>query len=305
MTHGIVVCDKPAGLSSHGMVALLRKAFRTRAVGHAGTLDPMATGVLVVAIGEGLKVLRYLCLDDKAYEATVLLGSETDTLDADGKVLRSAAVPEGLTVERVQEVCRRFEGQFLQRAPIVSALKQGGVALHKRVRRGEAIEAPERMVTVGKIAVRAVRGAEIDLHVDCGKGFYVRALARDLAIALDTVGHLCKLRRTQSGTFSIEGSVASELVRSAATDLDASAALRARVIPVAGALNALTLTLDDAGIAHARQGRPIALSHVCGDHTLNGESPIEPILLCNATGLPVALARCASGVLQVVRGLHL
>jgi tRNA pseudouridine55 synthase len=307
VSHGVLLCDKAAGRSSHGIVALLRKALQTRDVGHAGTLDPMATGVLVLAVGEGLKVLRYLVFDDKVYEGTVRLGTETHTHDAEGKVVATAAVPDGLSLDDVNEVCRRFIGQITQRAPTVSALKQGGVALFERVRRGEIVEAPERSVFVESITVLAVRAAEIDLRVHCGKGFYVRALARDLGIALGTLGHLSALRRVRSGGFTLDGSVTTELLVAAASgDVACRQELASKVWPIGRALgDVLRLSLDDVGVGHVRQGRPVPSAHVVGGAMPNADAEIEPVLLCDAGGTPVALARCSGAVLHVVRGLHL
>jgi tRNA pseudouridine55 synthase len=304
--HGILVCDKSAARSSHAIVALLRKALQTREIGHAGTLDPMATGVLVLAVGEALKVLRYLVFDDKVYEATVRLGAETETHDSEGKVVQRAAVPEGMTFEHVRDVCRKFEGELVQRAPTISAIKQGGVALFERVRRGEVVEAPERSVLVKSLNVLAVRGAEIDLRIHCGKGFYVRALARDLGVALGTLGHLSALRRTQSGGFGLEQSVSTELLVAAATgDTEARSGIARKVLPISTTLgDVLSLNLDEVGVAHVRQGRPVPFENVIAGRIPDADAEFEPVLLCDVAGTPVALARCATGVLKVVRGLH-
>jgi tRNA pseudouridine55 synthase len=302
---GIVLCDKPAGRSSHAVVAVARKAFETRSVGHAGTLDPMATGLLVLAVGEGLKILRYLTLDDKRYAATIRLGTETDTLDREGVVTASAALPEDMSLDRVRAALVLFTGAIVQEAPRISAIKQGGVALHKRVRAGQAVEAPRREVLVHAIHVVAVRADEIDLEVHCGKGFYVRSLARDLARALGSVGHLSALRRTASGGFDLVDAVPFEqLAAAAAGDVDARSALAAAAIPIARALShAASVVLDADGAAHARHGRKIALSHVLSSSRPVQEA-IEPLLLCDAEGGLIALGRYDEPELCVVRGLH-
>jgi tRNA pseudouridine55 synthase len=302
---GILLCDKPAGRSSHAVVAVARKALDTRRVGHAGTLDPMATGVLVLAVGEGLKILRYLTIDDKRYAATIRLGTETDTLDREGTVTASAALPHDLTLARVRAAALPFVGVIVQEAPRVSALKQGGVALHKRVRAGQVVEAPRREVRVHALDVRAVREDEIDLDVHCGKGFYVRSLARDLARALGSAGHLSALRRTHSGGFDLSGAVAfAQLDAAAAGDQAARRVLAAAVIPIARALpQAIHVVLDENGAGHARHGRKIALEHV-----LSASCPLqeasEPLLLCDAAGELIALGRREHSELRVVRGLH-
>jgi tRNA pseudouridine55 synthase len=303
VTHGILLVDKPGGISSHGVVAVARRALDTRRIGHAGTLDPMATGVLVLAVGEGCKVLRYLVLDDKRYDAAIQLGTETDTLDADGVVTATCAIPAPLDAARVDEAARAFVGEIVQRAPVVSAIKRGGVALHARVRRGETVEAPERRVLVHSIEIRAIRPAAIELSVHSGKGFYVRALARDLARSLGTLGHLSALRRVQSGRFGIDQSVSFDLLVAAAGGAaDAHVALTRAVVPIREALAfAPALGLDDEGIEHARQGRPIPLSHVASGVT--PDPGAEPVLLCDCTGRPVAVARRLESALHVVRGL--
>ena len=305
MIHGIVVCDKPAGYSSHAVVAVARKAFDTRKVGHAGTLDPMATGVLVLAVGEGLKILRYLTLDDKRYEARIALGSETDTLDAEGTLTESAALPDDLSLERVRAAARAFEGVIVQRAPVISALKQGGVPLYARARAGEAVQAPERTVTVHALDVSALAVNEIEVRVHCGKGFYVRALARDLGRALGTRGYLSALRRTQSGQFELGQSVAFEqLAAAAAGDETQRAQLAQAVIPLERVLGGSPrFMLDAEGEAHARNGRAIPLAHVVGPHAELPEAA-EPVLLCSQAGELLALARFAALELRVVRGLR-
>jgi tRNA pseudouridine55 synthase len=303
VTHGVLLVDKPVGMSSHAVVARVRRALGTRRAGHAGTLDPMATGVLVLALGEACKVLRYLVLDDKRYDATIRLGVATDTLDADGTVTATAALPAALDASRVQTALCGFRGEIVQRAPEISAIKQAGVALHARVRRGEAVTPPERRMTVHALELRAVRPDEIDLTVHSGKGFYVRALARDLAAALGTVGHLTALRRTQSGRFAVSDAVPFEQVTAAASgDAQARAALERAVVPIRDALSAVpVIALDPAGAEHARHGRRIAL-----DHVVSGQLPqanAEPLLLCSPEGCLLAIAREEGGALQVVRGL--
>ncbi|MCZ7683091.1 MAG: tRNA pseudouridine(55) synthase TruB, partial [Sandaracinaceae bacterium] len=204
----------------------MRRALGTRAVGHAGTLDPMATGVLVVAVGEGTKLVRWLTSDDKAYRATVALGAETDTLDAEGTVVERAAVP-ALSVERVRDAARAFTGTFLQRAPAFSAIKVGGRPLHERARRGEAVEPPEREVTVHRLEVIEASADRVELELEVSKGFYVRSLARDLARSLGTRGHLGALRRLRSGAFDLRGALAGEVLeRAAAGDEEARSAVR-------------------------------------------------------------------------------
>jgi tRNA pseudouridine55 synthase len=203
--HGILVLDKPAGITSHGVVSAVRKAFGTRRVGHAGTLDPMATGVLVVLLGEATKLSSVLTTERKSYEAKVRFGETTDTLDAQGKVLKRVPLlddwlsPEGLESALTQERHRR-----LQIPPQVSAIKVDGQRAYARARRGESTELAPRDVQVHELECRGFDGRELDLSVVVSKGYYVRSLARDLGDILRVGGHLSALRRTQSGAFTID-----------------------------------------------------------------------------------------------------
>jgi tRNA pseudouridine55 synthase len=256
----VVAVDKPAGCSSHDVVAWARRAFGTRAVGHAGTLDPAATGVLVLAVGEATKLVPYLTLDDKEYEATIELGVETTSLDADGDVVARAPWPPILTRDEVVRAASGFVGRHLQRAPVVSAIKRGGVALHERARRGEAIEAPEREVELVAVGVREVAPPRIGVHLHVGKGFYVRSFARDLAHALGTIGHLARLRRTRSGAFSEADAVPGELVRRAGREPEARAELAQHLVRLGRSLIAAlpqlpTLALDGALERDVRHGK--------------------------------------------------
>jgi tRNA pseudouridine55 synthase len=301
--HGLLLVDKPPGISSHGVVVRARRALGTRRVGHAGTLDPLATGVLVLAVGEACKLLRYLVVDDKRYEATIRLGVETDTLDADGTVVATHPVPSALGLAEVRAVAQAFLGEIVQRVPEVSAVKQAGLPLHARVRRGEVVAPPERSVRVHALDVRAVHAPHIQLSVHCGKGFYVRALARDLARALGTVGHLSALRRVQSGRFTLDGALDfAQLSAAANGDAAARAALPAALLPIRAALApAPTLELDPAGVLDARHGRAVAVASVVAG--VPPKAGTEPVLLCAAGGDPIAVARQGEGVLHVVRGL--
>jgi tRNA pseudouridine55 synthase len=179
---------------------------RTRKVGHAGTLDPMATGVLVVGVGKATRLLGHLTLEDKAYDATIRLGAATGTDDAEGEVLR-ATVASGLTADQVVEAARGFVGVIEQRPSSVSAVKVDGRRSYARVRAGEAVVLPPRLVRVDELVVTGVRPAgerlDVDVSVRCGSGTYVRAIARDLGEALGVGGHLTRLRRTAVGPFGL------------------------------------------------------------------------------------------------------
>jgi tRNA pseudouridine55 synthase len=205
---GLVVVDKPQGLTSHDVVARMRRLAHTRRVGHAGTLDPMATGVLVLGVGPGTKLLHHLFLVDKAYTATIRLGEATDTDDAEGRqvsVASSAAIDDALVRAAVQPLT----GPILQVPSAVSAIKVDGKRAYQRIRDGETVQLTARPVTVSRFEVLELRRPtpvllDVDVEVECSSGTYVRALARDLGSALGVGGHLTALRRTRVGSFGID-----------------------------------------------------------------------------------------------------
>ena len=205
---GLVVVDKPAGWTSHDVVGRTRRLARTRKVGHAGTLDPMATGVLLLGIGKATRLLGHLALTDKTYLATIRLGQTTVTDDAEGEVLTD--VPVELDDEAVVREIAALTGDLMQVPSSVSAIKVDGVRSYAKVRAGESVELKARPVTVADFTLLARRGPELDVSVTCSSGTYVRALARDLGEALGVGGHLTALRRTRVGPFTLEAAAALE-----------------------------------------------------------------------------------------------
>ncbi|TAK69387.1 MAG: tRNA pseudouridine(55) synthase TruB [Actinomycetota bacterium] len=205
---GLVIVDKPAGMTSHDVVARLRRLCGTRRVGHAGTLDPSATGVLVAGVGRATRLLGHLSLSDKEYEATIRLGEATVSDDAEGEVISSASAV-GITEAAVRDVVSQsLTGALLQRPSSVSAVKVDGRRAYARVRAGEAVQLPPRHVTVHRLEVRASRRPaphllDVDVVAEVSSGTYVRALARDLGDLLGVGGHLIALRRTRVGPFSL------------------------------------------------------------------------------------------------------
>ena len=201
---GLVVVDKPAGMTSHDVVARVRRLAGTRKVGHAGTLDPMATGVLLVGVNRATRLLGHLTLTEKAYDATVRLGASTTTDDAEGETVATASVGL-LTEDDVRSAAGRFVGELQQKPSAVSAIKVGGKRAYVRVRAGEDVDLPARPVTVHELLVTGVRPAgealDVDMSLRCSSGTYVRAIARDLGAELGTGGHLTMLRRTAVGPF--------------------------------------------------------------------------------------------------------
>lgn len=207
---GFLLIDKASGVTSHDVVAMARKRLNTKKVGHAGTLDPMATGVLVLGVGLATRLLTYITDGKKSYEATILLGASTHTDDKDGDLIATAEKEDlaKITNESISAELKNFVGKIKQRPSTVSAIKIDGKSAHARVRAGEQFEIPERDVTIDEILIRQIRnkekGIEIDLSITCSAGTYIRAIARDLGERLKVGGHLTSLRRTLVSPFSIE-----------------------------------------------------------------------------------------------------
>ncbi|MEU7710485.1 tRNA pseudouridine(55) synthase TruB [Micromonospora chalcea] len=232
-TDGLIVVDKPGGMTSHDVVARIRRLARTRRVGHGGTLDPMATGVLVIGVGRATRLLTYVIGAGKSYAATIRLGQATVTDDAEGEVV--ATTPAGaVTDDGVRAALAALTGEIDQVPSAVSAIKINGQRAYKRVRDGETVELPARRVTVSRLEVRAIRRdvpdvVDVDVDVTCSSGTYIRALARDAGAALGVGGHLTALRRTAVGGFTLAEAATLDQLEQRAPDvvnlpLDAAAA---------------------------------------------------------------------------------
>ena len=204
---GLVVVDKPAGITSHDVVGRCRRIFGTRKVGHAGTLDPMATGVLVVGIERATKILGLLTATDKSYAATIRLGQTTSTEDAEGQILETVSAAD-VAETQIDAAVAALRGEIDQIPSAVSAIKVGGQRAYKLAREGQAVELAPRKVRIDRFDVLAVRRndslVDVDVEVDCSSGTYIRALARDVGAALSVGGHLTALRRTRVGRFGLE-----------------------------------------------------------------------------------------------------
>ena len=201
LPEGLLLVDKPAGITSHDVVDAVRRELGTRKVGHAGTLDPMATGLLLVGVGRATRLLRFLSGLDKAYEGTGRLGVETDTLDAEGTVVRTSQ----MAVDRraLEAAMRGLVGRTEQRPPAYSAVKVGGRVLHRAARAGQAIEAPPRSVRVDAFDLLRFDGPDFEFRVACSTGTYVRVLVADAGAELGCGAHLTRLVRTRIGPFSL------------------------------------------------------------------------------------------------------
>jgi tRNA pseudouridine55 synthase len=259
---GFVVVDKPAGMTSHDVVGRLRRLARTRRVGHGGTLDPMATGVLIVAVNRATRLLTYVSGSDKAYAATVRLGQSTVTDDAEGGVTGGAPAG-GVTRERVEAGLAELTGEITQVPSAVSAIKVNGQRAYKRVRDGEEVALPPRPVTVSRLDLvgwHPVDDAllDVDIEVECGSGTYVRALARDLGQALGVGGHLTALRRTRVGGFGIDEAVTLVGLQEVVEKNDHLDSMIMSLEVAAGRLLPLH-TLDDDASRRVTHGNPVAL----------------------------------------------
>jgi tRNA pseudouridine55 synthase len=231
---GVLVIDKPTGPTSFDVVRQVRSLLKLKKVGHTGTLDPMATGVLPLCLGEATKVAGFITEGDKAYDATVRLGAETDTQDAQGQVTASAPVPP-LTPALLEAALARFRGTYAQVPPMYSAVKVAGKRLYELARAGEEVERAARQVTVHELVLRDFSAERLHLSVRCSKGFFVRTLAHELGRALGCGAHLEALRRTHSGPFAL----AHALPLADLPALARQGALAARLVSMSDALSEL------------------------------------------------------------------
>lgn len=247
---GLIIVDKPAGWTSHDVVGKLRGIAGTRRVGHAGTLDPMATGVLVVGVEKATRLLGHLALTEKGYDGTIRLGRSTNTDDAEGEIIGSASAA-GVGEEEVRRGVAALTGRIMQIPPQVSAIKVNGERAYKRARAGEEVELQARPVTVSRFEITGIRHAgevvDVDVSVTCSSGTYIRALARDLGAALGVGGHLTALRRTRVGPYDL--SMARTVER-----LSTDCAILPMAEAVAAAFPRRDVTAEEAGVV-AHGGR--------------------------------------------------
>lgn len=286
---GLVLVDKPASWTSHDVVGRTRRLAGTRKVGHAGTLDPMATGLLVVGFNKATRLLTWITGTDKTYRATIRLGETTTTDDADGEIVRTR-LANAVTPERVSQAVGALTGEIDQVPSAVSAIKVDGKRAYERVRAGEDVQLTARTVRVDHFEVLDYRRAEdgrvvdLDVVVDCSTGTYIRALARDLGEALDTGGHLTTLRRSRVGPFSINDAVTLDTLAERFTSTDLSAAAT-QLFPVR--------PLDEEEARELSFGRRISPNDADGLYA--GQAPEGTVvaLIENATfrGEPVAKAQ--------------
>ena len=217
MQYGFLVVDKQPGMTSHDVVSVARRSLGTRKVGHAGTLDPMATGILVLGFNNGTRLLQYITDGDKDYLATMVLGSVTVTDDSQGEVINTTDASH-ISDQQIEDEIAKMRGKILQRPSSVSAVKIDGERAYNRVRSGEDVVLPAREVTISSLEILQIRrmdsAIEVDIHVTCSAGTFIRAIARDCGAALGVGGHLNSLRRTRIAGFGLERAVTLDQLKS-------------------------------------------------------------------------------------------
>ena len=298
MLHGWIILDKPVGFGSTTAVSAVKRILRQAGepktkVGHGGTLDPLASGVLPIALGEATKLCGRMLDATKAYEFTIRFGEETDTLDAEGKVITTSDVRPSL--EEIEVVLPRFTGEIEQVPPAYSALKIGGRAAYERARAGEELEMKSRHVTVHNLSIQpdscSRANDEATLSATVSKGTYIRSLARDIAHALRTVGHVTHLRRTRAGPFSLGQAISLDKLNA----IGQGAALENVLLPLEAGLDGIpALDLGPEQARAVRQGR-----------VLTGLDLPDGVCWARSGGTPLALLQIATGEARVLRGFNL
>jgi tRNA pseudouridine55 synthase len=294
LPHGWIILDKPIGLGSTQAVGAVKRVCREAGlgkvkVGHGGTLDPLATGVLPIALGEATKLCGRMLDATKTYAFTVQFGTQTDTLDLEGKVI--ATSPVRPTRAEIEAVLPRFTGPIEQVPPAYSALKVDGERAYDLARKGEAVELKSRSVTIHDLTIEAADADSVTLIAQVSKGTYIRSLARDIALALGTVGHVTMLRRLKAGPFGIEAAISLDKLN----EVGKGAPLENVLLPLeAGLVDIPALNLSPEQASMVRQGRVLTgLPHTDGLHW------------AKAGPVPVALVELSGGAATVVRGFNL
>ncbi len=295
----VINLDKPEGFTSYQAVEKARRLLRARKAGHAGTLDPIATGILLICTGEGTKITRFLSDLDKEYFATMKLGESTDTFDSEGKVVQRC---EGFSLERreIEEVIGKFTGAIEQAPPMYSAVKMNGKPLYKLARKGITIEVPKRRVMVRSIEITGVDHPFLEVKVSCSKGTYIRSLCHDIGEALGVGAHLTGLRRTRIGNFTVPDSATmeelEELVRMKGPEIPCGGASMSRIDDALAHLREISLSAGE--FSKARNGYPIKVSD-------GSFSPGEYVRLKDPRGALFAVGNVTNGLIRIVRMLHL
>lgn len=289
--HGILIVDKPQGPTSHDMVSRARRHYGTRRVGHAGTLDPMATGVLILLLGEATKLSNHLTGSSKRYVATVQFGHSTDSLDAEGTTVENKTLPDGwLTIAQLQAALRKEVERSLQIPPTVSAIKVDGKRSYRLHRQGSPPELPPRPVEIQSIALESWSSSHATVIMHVSKGYYVRSFARDLGRHLGVPSHLSRLRRLSSGIFDILS--ASQWPPPQNQSLLSLQQALPRIFP--------TYRLHNEGVERARQGKALFAKHF--ETPGAGVPPDELMAWTDFDGTPIALGHRSGEEFRVTRG---
>lgn len=291
--HGLLIVDK-AGYdptqpdarlwTSHDVVARVRRLSGQRRIGHTGTLDPLASGLLVLCLGQATRLVEYYQGHDKRYEAVVTLGSATDTYDAVGETVAEASVP-ALRDDQVEAALANFRGDIAQKPPIYSALKQEGEALYAKARRGEEVVVQERPVTIHQLNLVARTPTTLTLDVTCSAGTYIRSLAHDLGKALGTVAHLAALRRSAAGSFTLADAHTIPMIEAAAE----AGTLSELLLPLGVKLGLPTMTLDEATALRFSHGQRVVMEQT---PDLPSDAAQELVLAQAADGTALGIMRC-------------
>ena len=273
---GLLLVDKPAGITSHDVVSIVRRSLHTRRVGHAGTLDPFATGLLVLLVGRGTRLLPFLDGEPKVYDATIAFGSETDTDDATGEMTREASLPPASAIDSGLE---RLTGAIDQVPPAYSAKQVGGTRAYAAARRGKQLDLAPARVVIHRWEMLSRDDATISVRITCSGGTYIRALARDLGRLAGSAGHLAGLRRLESGVFDVADASTIDLVRSGEIELR----------PLRDAIPSMaTRELTDAELARVLHGNPV----------IDDGSSLERLALIDDNGDLVAIAERSGSELR-------
>jgi len=286
---GVIVIDKPRGPTSHDVVARMRRILGERRIGHTGTLDPSATGVLPLAIGRATRLVRFMTAGDKSYDAVITLGIVTDSYDSEGRTVETTSPATWPSREEVERALDAFRGTFLQRPPAFSAKKIGGRRSYALAREGKMADGPAPVsVTAHAVLVRTLEGDRLTLQVDCSAGFYVRSLAHDLGVRLGVGAHLSELRRTRSGDYAL-----ADALPLAAAERDVAAAAAA-VVPLACVLPGLPrLVLTDEGVRRAAHGRDLGAADFEAGSPADGAAGMRHARLMDGRGELVGIAEPA------------
>ena len=282
--HGLLLVSKPTGISSHDAVDRVRRIVGQRSVGHAGTLDPAAEGLLIMLLGKATKIAQYLTNQDKEYEAEVSLGQTSATYDAEGvdPSVEPKSVPK-LNADKLDELLSEFRGTIKQKVPAYSAVQVDGERLYRLARRGDTVDTPEREVRIDSLDLVDLEETRLRLRLTCSKGTYVRSLAHDIGERLGCGGYLSQLRRTRSGSFSLDDALTFERIE----QLQQTGKLSEALLDIGQALDFVTVTVNEdfcGQVQYGRRPRAVDIAEVKGDF-LSGDN----VLLKDGRGAVLAI----------------